>query len=82
MMMGGMTLGVLFLLLLVVGVPLVLLGGGVLLLVNRSGSGNGGSPRRAGDTPRAILDQRLARGEIDADEYHRILSEIKDGGAE
>lgn len=80
MIMGGMTLGVLFLLLLVVGIPLVLLGGGALLFMNRSDSGSGGHSRRSGDTPRTILDQRLARGEIDLDEYQRILSETEGGG--
>jgi putative membrane protein len=42
----------------------------------------GGEPGRAGQQPgdaRRILDERLARGEIDAEEYGR-LREVLDGG--
>ena len=41
-----------------------------------------GQPERGGQQPggaRAILDERLARGEIDAEEYRR-LREVLDGG--
>ena len=84
MMGGGMTLGLLLLLLLVVGVPLLLLiAAGVLVWLNRGSLKNaaGGSRRGSGDTPREILDRRLARGEIDMREYREILSEINDGGS-
>ncbi len=33
----------------------------------------------SGDDPRRILDQRLARGEIDADEHQRLLDVINSG---
>ncbi len=65
------------------GHPLLLLiGGGVLVWSNRGGSRSsvGGSRRTLGETPREILDRRLAAGEIDADEYREILREISDGG--
>ena len=41
--------------------------------------GTAGRPRE--DDPKAILDRRLARGEIDAEEYHRILDTILEPGA-
>jgi len=53
----------------------------VYSLITRSGS-QGGQPRRyeqPGDA-RRILDERLARGEIDPEEYRR-LREVLDGGA-
>ncbi len=43
-----------------------------------------GEPGRGGQQPggaRAILDERLARGEIDAEEYRR-LHEVLDGGTD
>ncbi len=79
-MMGGMGVGLLLLLLLVVGIPLALLGGGVLFFVNRGGSGGSGDRSTANETPRAILDRRLARGEIDAEEYRKLLSAMTNGG--
>jgi putative membrane protein len=36
-------------------------------------------PGHRGDDARAILDQRLARGEIDAEEYHRLRDLIDTG---
>ena len=39
-----------------------------------------GSGECRGDDARCILDQRLARGEIDAEEYRR-LREVLDGGS-
>lgn len=33
-------------------------------------------PAQAGGDPRATLDARLARGEIDAETYHRIRQEL------
>lgn len=44
----------------------------------RGAHGPDGSERQPGDA-RRILDERLARGEIDAEEYGR-LREILDGG--
>lgn len=43
---------------------------GVYALVTNSGRKP--DPDRRGDDPRRILDQRLAKGEIDADEYRRL----------
>jgi uncharacterized membrane protein len=80
-MMGGMGLGLLLLLLLVVGVPLALLGGGALALLNRGSSRGNDDRSTAGETPREILDRRLARGEIDAEEHRKLLSAITNGGA-
>jgi putative membrane protein len=37
------------------------------------------SPGHGGGDARAILDQRLARGEIDAEEYHRLRDLIGTG---
>lgn len=34
--------------------------------------GDGGSAGSRGDTPEEILDRRLARGEIDVEEYRRV----------
>jgi uncharacterized membrane protein len=34
---------------------------------------------RRGDEPRRILSQRLARGEIDAEDFHRLSSLVADG---
>lgn len=81
MMMGGMGLVMLLLLLLVVGFPLVLLGGGALALLNRGGSRGGDDRSTASETPREILDRRLVRGEIDAEEHRKLLSAITNGGA-
>jgi putative membrane protein len=36
-------------------------------------------PEHHGDDARAILDQRLARGAIDAEEYHRLRDLIETG---
>ena len=33
------------------------------------------------DVPKAILDERLARGEIDAQEYQRLLEVLQGSGA-
>jgi uncharacterized membrane protein len=80
-MMGGMGLGLLLLLLLVVGIPLALLGGGALFMINRGGSGGSDNRSVAGETPREILDRRLARGEIDAEEHRKLLSTMTNEGA-
>ena len=81
MMMGGMVLGGVLLLLLLIGVPLALFGGGAALL---SGAGKSDHHSRASGsahTPQQILDQRLAEGEINTEEYRKILAELEDGGA-
>lgn len=38
----------------------------------------GAPPQEHGDAKR-ILDERLARGEIDADEYHHLLAVLRGG---
>jgi len=40
-----------------------------------------GTPQGSGDGARRILDQRLARGEIDAEEYQRLRDLIGAGHA-
>ena len=69
--------------LLVVGVTLLVVG---LVLLRRvtpssapAGAGTDPRPRTGSGTARAILDERLARGEIDTDEYRRRRS-VLDGG--
>lgn len=66
---GGMWLGPL----LMWGLPLLLLFLIVWWLVT-SRSDGGGSRRR--NEARGVLDQRLARGEIDEEEYRRLRSVI------
>jgi putative membrane protein len=44
----------------------------------RPGPGPGGAEHR-GDDARHILEQRLARGEIDADEYRRLRDVLASG---
>jgi putative membrane protein len=54
----------------------------VYTLFTRAGS-QAGRPRQGEQQPgdaRRILDERLARGEIDPEEY-RLLSEVIEGGA-
>jgi len=62
---------------------LLLLGGVVLALV-AGGSGllqtldrGQASEEKRNPTPRQVLDERLARGEIDEDEYEAIRSRIE-----
>lgn len=69
--------------LLVVGLALLVVG---LVLLRRvtpssapAGTGTDLLPRAVSGTARAILDERLARGEIDTDEYRRRRS-VLDGG--
>ena len=57
------------------GVVIALIAGGVALLVRQAG----GHPLSAGKpqpTTRQILDERLARGEIDRDEYDALRAKI------
>jgi len=44
----------------------------------RPGAGAGGE-EHAGDPARRILDERLARGEIDTDEYRRLRDVLASG---
>ena len=49
----------------------------------RSRRGEAGSERLLGkESPEEILEQRLARGEIDRDTYERMLSELKEEESE
>ena len=68
-------------LLLVVGVTLLVAGLVLLRRVTPAGAPAGRSPLSLPGPggARAILDERLARGEIDADEYRRRRS-VLDGG--
>jgi putative membrane protein len=54
-------------------------GGGaaaVLVVARRPGTWTNGPD---GDRPRSILDERLAAGEIDLDEYQRLRTALQDG---
>jgi len=53
---------------------------GITRRPEQAGPGGPGGQPPAGD-PRGILDERLARGEIDAEEYQR-LRDLLDGGAD
>jgi uncharacterized membrane protein len=65
------------LLLLLGGFLLVLLVGGVFLA--RRGDGGLGSQQEHGSqTPKQILDQRLARGEISEEQYDEIRERIQE----
>ncbi len=71
-MMGGF--GWVFMLLLVIVV--VALVAGLLRDVFVGMRGHHGTPRAPGSSARAILDERYARGEIDADEYKRRRADL------
>ncbi len=58
-------------------VLLVVLLGGVYALV----TGQPASRNRDGEDPKRILDARLARGEIDIDEYERLRKLLADAPA-
>ncbi|MDN4643354.1 SHOCT domain-containing protein [Arthrobacter sp. PsM3] len=86
-MMGGYGSGMgwtwMFWLLLIVGV-LLLAGLGIWFSAGRRRGGSAGSPdgrgaglAGSGDTPREILDERFARGELTAEEYHERLRTLK-----
>jgi uncharacterized membrane protein len=57
--------------------------GGLLLwavyALVKSGTAHRPGDGRRGDEPRHILSQRLARGEIDTGDFHRLSSLIVDG---
>ena len=57
------------------GVLLVLLAGGAALVLRQS-SGAALSTGQRGRTAPHLLDQRLARGEISADEYYALRAKI------
>jgi putative membrane protein len=61
---GGMGFGPLFMI-----VPLILLIALIVILVRWLGGGRGDGARERTRSPREILDERLARGEIDHEEY-------------
>ncbi|AEA24500.1 SHOCT domain-containing protein [Pseudonocardia benzenivorans] len=50
--------------------------GAVLLLGRRTGTWPDGPE---GDRPRRILDERLAAGEIDVEEYERLRTALRSG---
>lgn len=58
------------------GAFLALLIGGAIVLFRQTARPSP-SPRTSGPTARQILDQRLARGEIDQDEYNAIRAQIE-----
>jgi putative membrane protein len=53
----------------------------VISITGRPGRGGPGDRERRGDDVRHILDKRLARGEIDTDEYRRLRDELAAGDA-
>jgi len=57
------------------GVLIALIAGGAALLV-RQASGYSAPGRPGGPTPRQILDERLARGEISREEYDELRARI------
>ena len=63
-------------LLIVSGVAVALLGGGIPQLARTLGQGTGSGSDR-GSSAKSILDERLARGEIDSAEYDKIRAEIE-----
>ncbi|MBT1003904.1 SHOCT domain-containing protein [Paenarthrobacter sp. DKR-5] len=87
-MMGGYGSGMgwawMFWLLLIVGVVL-LAGAGIWFFSARrrrggptgSPDGSGAGPAGSGGTPREILDERFARGELTAEEYQERLKILK-----
>lgn len=71
--MMGMGVGLLVLLL-IGGLILAVIVGVVVLIVTQSGDGIARRRSRA----REVLDERLARGEITAEEYRQLLAEIEE----
>jgi putative membrane protein len=71
--MMGMGVGLLVLLL-IGGLILAVVVGVVVLIVTQSGDGIARRRSRA----REVLDERLARGEITAEEYRQLLAEIEE----
>lgn len=87
-MMGGYGSGMgwawMYWLLLIVGVLLLAALGIWFFSASRRRSGSTGSPDSSGaglagsgGTPREILDERFARGELTAEEYHERLRTLK-----
>jgi putative membrane protein len=48
-----------------------------IVTFSRSTQGSGGPPAAAGRDPVQILDDRLARGEIDETEYHARIKALR-----
>jgi putative membrane protein len=65
----GMGFGSLFWIILIIAV--------VGLAVWAIGRANAGRPRPTAESAEEILKQRYARGEIDRDEYHRRLTDLR-----
>ena len=61
---GGMGFGSIFMI-----VPLILLIAAIVFLVRWAGGSRDEAPRQGARSPREILDERFARGEIDHEEY-------------
>lgn len=61
---GGMGFGSIFMIF-----PLLLLIALAVVVVRWMGGGQGDGPRERARSPREILDERLAKGEIDQEEY-------------
>ena len=72
-----MMMGSAFLLLLLLGGFLLLLLVGGVFLARREG-GDLGLQEQRQQTPKQILDQRLARGEISEEEYDEIRARIQE----
>jgi putative membrane protein len=53
--------------------------GAVYAIVTQSNRGGSGTPQSPGTDPRRILDERLARGDIDVDEHRRLRDAISSG---
>ncbi len=51
-------------------------GGGCGPRWDGAGPGPGNAPGGPAETPKQILDRRLAKGEITLDEYRRVLREL------
>jgi len=74
MMMGFGFLGML----LIGGLLLALLVGGAGLVLRETGGTSQGQRGQRPPTARQVLDERLARGEIEAEEYEAIRARLED----
>jgi putative membrane protein len=74
-MMGGWTMGWMWVwpVLVVVGLAII---GYVVVRLAQGRQMSGGSDPRSGSAARRILDERYARGEIDEEEYRRRRDEL------
>lgn len=62
------------------GLTTVLLWGAVIAGIVAIFRGPGSASRPSEPTPREVLDERFARGEIDAEEYRARRSVLRSGG--